>query len=125
MRPYVRRALHLDLTARRARVLDLPDALLSGYLGGIGLGSRLLLDLTPAGADPLGPDNALVLAAGAFAGTPVPAGAKYALVTRSPLTSFIGDSLSSSYFALAIRAAGFDAIAVTGALDSPGYVVVD
>src|SRR5262249_35920620 len=48
-----------------------------------------------------------------------------ALVTRSPLTGFIGDSLSSSYFAIAIRQAGFDALVVTGALDRLSYVVVE
>lgn len=122
---YAGKALHINLTARRHWVESLSDDVLRRYLGGVGLATYLLYKHLPPRTDPLRPDNVLVFAPGPFAGSPVPAGAKHAVATKSPLTGFIGDSLSGSYWSYEIRRAGYDALIVHGRAASPTYVFVD
>ena len=121
----VGRVLYVDLARRETTVRPLPDDYRARFAGGAGIGTRLLWGASPAGVDPLGPDNALVFAVGAFAGTMVPASGKFAVVTKSPLTGLIGDSLSSSGWPVALRQAGYDAIVVTGQSARPTYLYID
>lgn len=117
--------LCLDLSRRKAELRALPPSYLRDYLGGVGLAARLLFDYCPAGADPLGPENPLIFAASALAGTMVPTANKHAVAARSPLTGFIGDSLSSGAWSLALRRAGPDALVITGAAAELTYLFID
>ena len=103
----------------------LPPDIFHDVIGGIGLASRLLLDLCPPGADPLGPDNPLIFATSPFAGTGITTSSKIAVAARSPQTGLIGDSLSSSYLALELKRTGHDALAITGAAPAWSVLVVD
>jgi aldehyde:ferredoxin oxidoreductase len=58
-------------------------------------------------------------------GTPLTTTAKFAVVTKSPLTGFIADSLSSSHFALELKRLGVDAIVIAGCAPSLAYVFID
>ena len=118
------RLLHVDLDSGRHRWRELGEERLRGFVGGIGLGTSLLYDFAPAGVEPLAPENPLVFASAPLAGTGLTTTAKYAVVTKSPLTGFIADSLSSSFFALAIKSAGIDALVVTGRAPEPVYLFV-
>jgi aldehyde:ferredoxin oxidoreductase len=94
-------------------------------IGGIGLASHLLLALCPPGADPLGPANPLLFVTSPFVGSGITTASKIAVAARSPQTGMIGDSLSSSYLALALKRTGHDALAITGACDDWSVLVVD
>lgn len=119
------RLLHVDLSTRRHHWQETGESRLRAFLGGIGLGTSLLYDFAPPGVDPVGPDNPLILASAPLAGTGLTTTAKYAVVTKSPLTGFIADSLSSSHFALALKAAGVDAVVIAGRARAPSYLFVD
>ncbi len=119
------RLLHVDLSTRRHHWQKTGESRLRAFLGGIGLGTSLLYDFAPPGVEPLGPDNPLILASAPLAGTGLTTTAKYAVVTKSPLTGFIADSLSSSHFALALKAAGVDAVVIAGRARAPSYLFVD
>ena len=93
-------------------------------MGGIGLGASLLYDYARAGVDPLSPDNPLIFATAPLVGTGLTTTAKFAVVTKSPLTGFIADSLSSSHFALELKRLGIDALVVTGRAPSLVYLYV-
>jgi aldehyde:ferredoxin oxidoreductase len=97
------RILRIDLTTATYTSLDIDSSRLHRYLGGNGLGADLLYEFAPPGIDPLAPENPLIFASAPLVGTPLTTTAKYAVVTKSPLTGFIADSLSSSYFALELR----------------------
>jgi aldehyde:ferredoxin oxidoreductase len=103
----------------------LPPQDFRDVIGGIGLASLLLLRLCPPGTDPLGPANPLIFATSPFVGTGITTASKLAVVARSPQTGMIGDSLSSSYLALALKRTGHDALAITGALNDWHVLVVD
>lgn len=121
---YWERILRVDLTQRRSWVERREARALQPYLGGIGLGARLLYDYLPRGADALGPDNVLVFAPGVFAGTPIATGSKHAVVAKSPLTGLIGDSLSGSFWSHTLRRAGYDALVISGRAETLSYLYI-
>jgi aldehyde:ferredoxin oxidoreductase len=119
------RFLRVALPSLEAEVVPLPPSDFALAIGGGGLASLLLLRHCPPGADPLGADNPLVLASSPFAGTGITTAAKLAVAARSPQTGMVGDSLSSSYLALALKRTGFDAVVVTGHAAEWSLLVID
>jgi aldehyde:ferredoxin oxidoreductase len=122
---YSGKYLVIDLTSQKTEVRQLPERLLKTYLGGAGLGTRLLLECSKPGADALSPDNTIVFACGGISGTMAPASACHAVVTKSPLTGFLSSSVSSGLWSLALKRTGYDAVVVTGAALSPVYLFID
>lgn len=119
------RLLHVDLTKKAHHWLSLEESRLRAVLGGIGLGASLLHDFAPPGVEPFSPANPLILASAPLVGTELTTTSKYAVVTKSPLTGFIADSLSSSFFALELKRAGLDALVITGRASSLVYVFIE
>jgi len=118
------RFLHVDLSTRKSSWRELEETRLKKFLGGIGLGTSLLYDWCPAHTEALAPENPLIFAGAPLVGTGLTTTAKYAVVTKSPLTGFIADSLSSSYFALELKRVGVDALVITGRAPSPVYLFI-
>ncbi len=125
MSSFLGRVLVVDLAARTTKVAPLDASMCRSFLGGAGLATRLLWDYSPPGCDPLGPDNAMVFATGPLTGTMAPSASKYAIATKSPLTGYIGDSLSSGGWPLALKRAGYDAMVLLGAAEVPTYLFID
>ena len=119
------RLLHLDLTTGESVWREIEESRLRAFLGGIGLGSSLLYEYAPTGVDPFSPANPLILASAPLVGTGLTTTAKYAVVTKSPLTGFIADSLSSSYFALELKRIGVDALIIMGSAAAMSYVFIN
>ena len=122
---YSGRILHIDATTRKIWVEEKSADFYKQYLGGIGLAVRLLYENTPAGVDPLGPQNALCFGCSSFAGTTVPVGTKHGVAFKSPLTGFEGDCLSGSHFSEMIRRAGWDGIVITGVMSEWSVLFID
>jgi aldehyde:ferredoxin oxidoreductase len=117
--------LRIDGSTGKAARVPLADAVLREYIGGSGLGARLLLDEGGATADPLSPDAPLIFAFSPLVGSPLTTSAKFAVVSRSPLTGRFNDSLASSGFAIAGRQAGCDAIVIVGKAPALSVLVID
>ena len=64
--------IYVDLTTQQVCRVPMAPSLARGWLGGRGLGIKLLFDTLPAGMDAFDPNNQVILAGGVFAGTPVP-----------------------------------------------------
>ena len=118
------RLLHVDLTSGACSPRDLEASRLRAFLGGIGLGTSLLYDFAPPGVEPFAPENPLIFTSAPLVGTGLTTTAKFAVVTTSPLTGFIADSLSSSFFALELKRTGFDVVVVTGSAATPVYLAI-
>ena len=116
---YHGKALVVDLTSRHVWWEPLEERVLRRFIGGIGLGTYLLYKHCPPGIDPLGPANPLIFVTSPLVGSRLTTSSKFAVVTKSPLTGFIGDSLSSSFLAAELKKAGCDALVVTGRSESP------
>jgi aldehyde:ferredoxin oxidoreductase len=117
--------LRIDVSRGQAERVPLPDTLLRQYIGGSGLGARILIDEGGATVDPLAVDAPLIFAFSPLVGTPLTTSAKFALVCRSPLTDRINDSLASSGFALAGKRCGCDAMVIVGRADRLSVLVID
>jgi aldehyde:ferredoxin oxidoreductase len=117
--------LRIDVSSGTAERVPLAEDVLRQYIGGSGLGARLLLDEGGAGADPLSPEAPLVFAFSPLVGSPLTTSAKFAVVSRSPLTDRFNDSLASSGFALAGKRSGCDAIVLVGRAPSLSVLIVD
>ena len=116
--------LRVDLTAGTTSVETFDEAFYRRYPGGKALAAYHLLRDMPAGADPLGPDNVLVLAAGLLTGAPVSTATRFNAIARSPLTGGFGESEAGGYWGPELKMAGFDAIILTGRSPEPVWIWV-
>jgi aldehyde:ferredoxin oxidoreductase len=117
--------LRVDASTGRAQRVPIAETILRNYIGGSGLGVRLLLDEGGAVAEPLSPAAPLVFAFSPLVGSPLTTSAKFAVVNRSPLTERCNDSLASSGFALAGKHTGSDAILIVGRARRPSMLVIE
>jgi aldehyde:ferredoxin oxidoreductase len=122
---YFGTALMVDLTERTAEESLLPGEWYRDYIGGEGLGVRLLLDLVDPEADLLSPQQPLIFSTGSLTGTAAPASGRCAVVFRSPLTGTLGASNAGGHFAPALKRAGYDVLVVTGQSAEPVVLVID
>jgi len=116
------RVLYIDLSRRTFQVED-RRALFEKYLGGTGVATRLLMENCPEKADPLGPDNPIVLAVGPLTGL-FPLASKTVAMFKSPLTGNLGESHAGGRSAVSIRSAGYGAIVIKGSSETPVYLAV-
>ena len=117
--------LRIDLTKGSSDRITLDEKFLRSCLGGSGLGVALLLREGVAAVDPTSPPAALAFDFSPLVGSPLTTSAKFAVVSKSPLTQRINDSLSSSGFALAGKRTGHDAIVIIGRAAEPSVIVID
>ena len=122
---YAGRLLFADLAQKKTKTENLRDEFCAKYIGGNGFGIRLLLDSTKPRVDPLGSNNVLIFAVGPFAGTMVPTSGKYIVQAKSPLTDFMGESISSGTWGQNLKRAGYDAVVITGRANAPCYLFID
>jgi aldehyde:ferredoxin oxidoreductase len=113
---------HVDLSRGTVETKTVPEDVYRKYPGGSALAAYLLLKAMPAGADPLGPDNVLVMAVSPLTGLAISGQSRMTACARSPLTGAIGDSQCGGFFPAEMRAAGTDAIVFTGRAPEPVYL---
>jgi aldehyde:ferredoxin oxidoreductase len=113
---------HVDLTRGTVETRTLAEDVYRKYPGGSALAAYLVMQTIPAGADPLGPDNVLVMAVSPLTGLAISGQSRMTACARSPLTGAIGDSQCGGFFPAEMRSAGADAIVFTGRAPEPVYL---
>jgi len=121
---YAGRLLRVDLSGGKTWVESLDEARARRYLGGRGLGARILIDEVPQGCDPLGPENRLIFAMGPLAGTFAPGSGRYVIVAKSPATGVFGEAYTGGFVAHELKYAGYDGIVVQGNAPEKVYLAV-
>lgn len=116
------RALTVSLRTGQIEAWAPGDELLGSYLGGRGLGVRLVADRLPAGVDPLGPANVLVFATGPLTSTAAPTAGRFSVAAKSPLTNTIFDANSGGFFGPAFKGCNLDALVLEDAAAEPVYL---
>src|SRR5512134_2098341 len=114
--------LEIDLTQGTTRDLSIPDEHFRQYLGGRGLGARLLYDMLGAETDPLSPDNILIFLTGPLTGSMATGSSKFVVVTKSPVTNAWCDAYSSGRIAVQLKKVGYDGMVIRGRANHPCYV---
>ncbi|MCS7167645.1 MAG: aldehyde ferredoxin oxidoreductase C-terminal domain-containing protein [Gemmatales bacterium] len=145
---YHGRYLRVDLTQKATEAIPLPEKVLRHYLGGVGLGTWLLLQhwpdnfpedewhlgnycpphstrRWPSTQFALHPRAPFVCAFSPLIGSPLTTSARCALVACSPLTGRLNDALCGSQWALTGKRTGFDALVFQGACAEPTVVLLD
>jgi len=117
--------LRVDLGSGEIRDEILDAQVAKDYIGGRGIGIYYLSrDVDPA-CDPLSPENVLVMAAGPLTGTGAPTGARYMVMTKSPLTGAITCSNAGGRFPTELKRSGYDGIVFSGRSQHPVYLYID
>ena len=114
--------LHIDLSSGSISEEALDPGLASDYIGGTGLGTRLLWDQLEPTTDPLGPDNVLAFMTGPLEGTTFPTSVRYEVCTKSPLTGGWLDASSGGEWAHYFKRTGYDGVIITGRAPQPVYL---
>ncbi len=122
---YNGRVLVIDLTARTSWWERLDAGVLRAFIGGTGLGAYLLYKHCPPQVNPLDAANPLIFVGSPLVGSRMTTSSKFAVLTKSPLTGFIGDSLSSSFMATELKKTGTDALIIIGKSASPCLLSID
>jgi len=122
---YVGKVLRVNLTQREVSIEDLNLDYAKEYIGGRGLGLRMLMDEIDPGVDPLSAENKMIFISGPLSGTRVSTGCRYMVVTKSPLNNMIARSNSGGVWGAMLKYAGFDAIIVEGKADAPVYLEIE
>ncbi len=118
------RTLEVDLSSGSIETKAIDEKDLELYVGGRGLGVRMLYDHTPPGLDPFDERMALIFSAGPLTGTAAPQSNRFVVTTKSPLTGGIGDSHCGGNFATKLKKAGYDAVLIRGKADKPVYLEI-
>lgn len=121
---YMNRFLEVDLTHRTFRFGQPDPSLFAGWIGGKGVGLKLMVDRGLVTHDPFAPDNPLIFMTGPFTGTQVQTSARSVVCTKSPLTGTFLDTHAGGHFGPALKKAGLDWIWITGESDRPVYLHV-
>lgn len=118
------KVLWIDLSENSIFEERIPEDTYRQYLGGYGLGCKLIYENTPQNYDPLGEDAIFGFFPGLFTGTAAPFSGRYMVAGKSPLTGTWGDANSGGTFGPEIKRCGYDAILVKGKSPCPVYVSI-
>ncbi|HWI52335.1 MAG TPA: aldehyde ferredoxin oxidoreductase family protein [Symbiobacteriaceae bacterium] len=121
---YMGKVLWVDLTNRTVVEETLPDWVYRQFLGGYGLGVKILYDRMQPGTDPLGSENILGFVPGLLTGTGTPFSGRFSVVCKSPLTGGWGDANCGGFFGPELRRCGYDGLFVTGSAAEPTYITL-
>jgi len=116
--------LRVNLRSGRTRREKLDGNLARDFIGGRGLGVKILYGELKPKIDPLSPENKLIFITGPVTGTRAPTSGRYCVVSKSPLTGTIFDSQSGGFWGPELKFAGFDGVIVEGRAEKPVYIFI-
>ena len=118
------KVLWVDLTKDQFKVEEIHEALYRQFIGGYGLGCRLLYERMASHINPLSPESIIGFFPGLLTGTVAPYSGRFVAVGKSPLTGTWGDANCGGNFGPAIKACGYDGIMVIGKSTEPKYISI-
>ncbi len=98
------------------------EAYVDDYLGGRGVGVRLIYDQLKPGTKPLDPGNPIIFSMGPLTGTAMPSSGRTDVTSLSPQNNLRGRSNFGGYWGPEAKYAGYDHIILTGKAEKPVYV---
>jgi aldehyde:ferredoxin oxidoreductase len=114
------RILHVDLSRGQTRAEPLDSSVATRFVGGLGLAIKLAYDTIEPGADPLSPENTVILGAGPLVGTHLPSTSRVFAVTKLPTSGSIGwCGAGGASFGYLLKNAGYDHVIIQGRADRP------
>ncbi|MCA9986573.1 MAG: hypothetical protein KDE59_19830, partial [Anaerolineales bacterium] len=121
---YTGKILHVNLTTGELHDETPDEAFYRQYVGGSLLGVYYLWKHSPAGIDPLGPENTLTFAVSAPTGLPVSGQSRCTVTCKSPSSGGVADAQAGGFWPAELKYAGYDAVVVHGAAEKPVYLTI-
>lgn len=118
------RVIRIDCGSGSSRVLPVAEDL-KPWIGGMGYGTRYLVDEVDPGIDALAPENKIILTVGPLTGTTAPMHAQSCIVTKSPLSGTILNSYAGGFLGAEIKYCGIDGVIIEGRSDSWKLILID
>jgi aldehyde:ferredoxin oxidoreductase len=125
MNGYGSKILRVDLSTGKTRTEPTPSQLARDFVGGRGFGAYFLFKEVPKDADPLGPENKLIISSGPFSGLMIPGAGKCDFTCKSPLTGGYASASLGGLFTAELKYAGLDSIILEGVSPAPVYLLID
>jgi aldehyde:ferredoxin oxidoreductase len=122
---YGEKILEANLSTKKVVVKEVDEKILQNFIGGFGLGIKILYDEQKPGIDPLSPDNVVILTTGTLSGTSAPANGKTQVITKSPLNGLLGAGTFGGWWGPRLKHAGFITLVVKGVSDKPVYLWIN
>lgn len=116
--------LEIDLMTQSHKSYPLDMEMAHQYIGGRGLGVRLLWDLVGPDVDPLAPENVLIFTNGPLTGTGYQTSNRFSVTTKSPLTGTVLDANSGGFWGMQFKKTGYDAMIVRGRSETPVWLEI-
>jgi aldehyde:ferredoxin oxidoreductase len=115
----------VDLAEMEIRSEEPDEVWYRKHLGGMGSVAYHLLNTVEAHADPLGPDNVLVMSTGVITGAPFSGSGRNAVGGKSPLTGGFGEADAGGFWNAELKHAGFDEIIFKGKASEPVWLWIN
>ena len=122
---YYEKIARINLSTGEIKIEKLDLDMAHKFIGGRGLGTKMLYDEGVATVEPLSPENKLIYITGPMTGAAAPSTGRYMVVTKSPLTGMIASSNSGGIWGQKLKYAGWDAIIVEGAAEGWKYLNIE
>ena len=121
---YFMRIAEIDLEKQKINYLNLKEKDLKKFIGGSGMGAKLLYDYTTSKVGPLDSENPLIFMTGPLTGTKVFSSDRFEVITKSPLTGIYTESDCGGRWGEALKKCGFDGIVIIGKAKEPVYIII-
>jgi len=125
MNAYNGKLLFIDLGSQKIEERPLDEAVARDFLGGTGLGAKILYEEMPANTDVYAPESMIGFVTGPANETGTHLGGRYIFVSKSPVTNGWNDANSGGFFGPMLKKAGYDAVFMKGISPKPVYVFID
>ena len=122
---YAGQLLWVDLSTGKTSTTVLDEATAKQYLGGSGLGAKLIRDRLKTIRGPLDPSNPLCFMPGLLCGTLVPGSNRTTVCALSPATNAWGEARAGGAWAPMLKYAGYDGAIFVGKAAHPVYVWIE
>jgi len=120
---YIGKMIRIDLTTSQTSIEELDVETIKKWVGGVGLGAKLLYDEIPAGVEWSDPENRIILTTGPLSGSGVFGAGTFNVATKGPMTNMAGSSQANGYFGAYLKFSGFDGVILQGKAPNPVYLL--
>lgn len=121
---YTGKILRIDLGKGTSWSEDLDEPTLKKWVGGVGLGTKFLLEEVSSETKWSDPENRLVFTAGPLGGSGVIGAGSVNVACKGPLTNMAGVSQANGFFGAYLKFSGFDGVILQGAASHLVYIVI-
>jgi len=95
---YFGKYLIIDLSTKSFKEEELSEEIMTTYLGGRGIATKLLFDLQDGKIDPLSAESNLIIFTGPLGGTNVPGSSRIFFGSKSPLSNAVNTTSMGGIF---------------------------